>query len=199
MKPFRTARCLADALRLATQDVFELPRAFLQKDPAARSALEVALLYPGFKAVLSHRFAHALWISHNHFLARAVSELSRFVSGVEIHPGAKLGRRVVIDHGMGTVVGETAIIEDDVILYQGVTLGGTQSVRSKRHPTIMQGASIGVGAVVLGNIVVGPGARVGAGAVVVKNVESKTSVGGIPATVLATHSLRSIPQNEQRR
>lgn len=174
-------------------DMRELPAVFLEKDPAARSRWEVLFLYPGVKAVIGHRIAHALWQSEHRFAARAWAEASRFLTGVEIHPGARIGRRVVIDHGMGTVIGETATVQDDVVLYQGVTLGGTELVKGVRHPTIRPGSIIGVGAVVLGNISVGPDARVGAGAVVVKDVSPQTSVAGVPAHVLASRGLRSVP------
>ena len=178
---------LLEGFQQCLLDLSEGPDAFLERDPAARSRLEVALLYPGLRALLAHRLAHALWRAHSPFLARAVSELSRSVSGIEIHPGAIIGRRLVIDHGFGVVIGETAVLEDDVTLYQGVTLGAAHVERGanrKRHPTLRKGASVGVGASVLGNITIGEGARVGAGAVVLVDVEPGDSVGGIPAVPL---------------
>ena len=196
MSLFHAFKALAQGCVVAARDFRELPNAFLQKDPAARSKAEVILLYPGFRAVVAARFAHELWKQGNSFSARAICEVSRVLTGIEIHPGAQLGRRVVIDHGMGIVVGETAIIEDDVVIYQGVTLGGTLLIKEKRHPTIRTGSVIGVGACVLGDIEVGPEARVGAGAVVVKAVAPGTSVGGIPAVVLNSRHLRSIKSKE---
>ncbi len=175
-------------------DFIEVPAAILAADPAARNKREIIFLYPGFRALVSHRVSHALWQNRAAFAARACSEFTRFHTGIEIHPGAALGRRVVIDHGMGTVIGETAVVKDDVVLYQGVTLGSTQNTKSKRHPTIENGATIGVGASVLGDISIGARAKVGAGAVVLKSVDSLESVGGIPAQILKkTHNLRSIP------
>ena len=162
-------------------DCRQLPDAFLQKDPAARSRWEVLFCYPGVRALLFHRMAHAFWQNQWHFTARAVSEWGRFLSGIEIHPGATIGKRVIIDHGMGVVIGETAEVEDDVLIYQNVTLGGTSLTEHKRHPTVRAGATIGVGAAVLGNIEVGTGAKVGAGAVVLKSVAPRAVVAGIPA------------------
>jgi serine O-acetyltransferase len=175
------------------RDVGELPQAIREKDPAARSQIEVLLLYPGVKAILAHRIAHGLWKNNLQFAARAVAEVSRSVTGVEIHPGAVVGHRVVIDHGMGVVVGETAVIEDDVTIYQGVTLGSTRNVRRKRHPTIRSGASIGVGSSVLGDIEVGASAQIGAGAVVLSDVPAGAHVGGIPASELKARSRSKVP------
>lgn len=177
-------KALRQAAHAIRQDINELPAAFLTHDPAARSEAEIKWLYPGFKAVVGHRLAHALWTQESHFLARSVSEMVRFTTGIEIHPGAQIGRKVVIDHGMGTVIGETAVIEDEVLLYQGVTLGSVKNVKEKRHPTIRSGAVIGSGASVLGDITVGESAKVGAGSVVVGHVDAHVSVGGIPALPL---------------
>ena len=152
-----------------------------RKDPAARSVPEVLLCYPGLHAVWLHRAAHALWDAGLRFPARLLSHLSRFLTGVEIHPGAKIGRRFFIDHGMGVVIGETSEIGDDVLLYQGVVLGGTSLEHVKRHPTIGDGAVIGAGAIVLGAIKVGERARIGAGSVVVREVPADTTVFGVPA------------------
>ncbi len=164
---------------------------FMGRDPAAKSRLEVALLYPGFHAVLMYRPAHALWIRGWRLSARWLSQLARWLTGIEIHPGATIGRRLFIDHGMGTVIGETAEIGDDVTLYQGVTLGGTSpsvdsasQVNRKRHPTLKSGAIVGAGAKVLGPITIGEGGRVGANAVVVKDVKGGCAVVGIPARVV---------------
>jgi len=150
-------------------------------DPAARSRIEVILLYPGFHAVALHRLAHGAWRKGWFLTGRAISQLSRFLTGIEIHPGARIGERLFIDHGMGVVIGETAIIGDDVMLYHGVTLGGTSLEKGKRHPTIADGVIIGAGAQVLGNITVGANARVGSNAVVVADVADGTTVVGIPA------------------
>ncbi|AWK86514.1 serine O-acetyltransferase [Azospirillum thermophilum] len=153
----------------------------MARDPAARSRLEVALCYPGLHAILLHRLAHACWTRGWTLAARAVSQASRFLTGIEIHPGATVGRRFFIDHGMGVVIGETAEIGDDVMLYHGVTLGGTSLNQGKRHPTLGNGVIVGAGAKVLGAITVGDGARVGANAVVVADVPAATAVVGIPA------------------
>jgi serine O-acetyltransferase len=159
-------------------------KAFKEYDPAARSQLEILLLYPGVKAVYLHRVAHRLFGWGLTFAARFVSELSRFLTGIDIHPGAKLGKNVIIDHGMGTVIGETAEIGDNVIIYQGVTLGGTDTHKVKRHPTIECKVVIGAGAKVLGNIVIGRGSRIGANSVVIENVPPFSTVVGIPGRVI---------------
>ena len=159
----------------------ETIRAYRERDPAARSDLEVLLCYPGLHAVLWHRLAHGLWRRGMVLPARLFSHLGRFLTGIEIHPGARIGRRLIIDHGMGVVIGETAEIGDDVYLYHQVTLGGTSSARGKRHPTIGNGVIVGAGAKVLGGITIGENARVGANAVVVEAVAANTTVVGIPA------------------
>ena len=156
----------------------------LDKDPAARSALEVLLCYPGIHAVVVHRLANALWRAGFKTPARWVSHLGRFVTGIEIHPGASIGRRVFIDHGMGVVIGETAEIGDDCTIYQGVTLGGTSLAAEKRHPTLDQGVVVGAGAQVLGPFTVGAGARIGSNSVVVKAVPPGATAVGIPARVI---------------
>ena len=156
-------------------------RTVFLKDPAARSVLEVLTCYPGLHAVWAHRISHRLWLWKLRLLARLVSHLARFLTGVEIHPGVTIGRRFFIDHGIGVVIGETAEIGDDVLMYQGVVLGGTTLEKVKRHPTVRDGAVIGAGAIVLGPIVVGEGARIGAGSVVVRDVDPHTVVVGIPA------------------
>lgn len=153
----------------------------LTRDPAARSRLEVMLCYPGLHALLFHRVAHGAWKRGWHLLGRFLSHIGRLLTGIEIHPGAMIGRRVFIDHGMGVVVGETSEVGDDVTLYQGVTLGGTSLEKGKRHPTLEQGVIVGAGAKILGPITVGAGARVGSNAVVVKNVPAGATVVGIPA------------------
>jgi serine O-acetyltransferase len=154
------------------------------RDPAARSFWEVLTCYPGLHAVFLHRLAHALWGWRLRWLARFVSYFSRFLTGIEIHPGATIGRRFFIDHGMGVVIGETAEIGDDVTLYHGVTLGGTSWNKGKRHPTLADGVVIGAGAKVLGPITVGAGAKVGSNAVVVKEVPPGATAVGNPARII---------------
>jgi len=153
----------------------------LNEDPAAKSKIEVLLLYPSIHALISYRIAHFLYLNKRFFLARLMSQLSRFFTGIEIHPGAKIGKGLFIDHGMGVVIGETAEVGDNVTLYHGVTLGGTGKDIGKRHPTIEDGVLIGTGAKVLGPITVGKGAKIGANAVVVKNVPAKATAVGSPA------------------
>ena len=159
----------------------EVVAAYRQKDPAARSWLEVLLCYPGLHAVLWHKMSHGLWRRGLRLPARMVAHLGRFLTGIEIHPAALIGRRLIIDHGMGVVIGETAEIGDDVYLYHQVTLGGTSTERGKRHPTVGNNVIIGAGAKVLGDILIGDGARVGANAVVVQPVPPGVTVVGIPA------------------
>ena len=157
----------------------------LERDPAARSTLEVVTCYPGFHALLLHRPAHACWSLGLRWLGRFISHLGRFLTGIEIHPGAKIGARVFIDHGMGVVIGETAEVGDDCTIYQGVTLGGTSlSKGAKRHPTLGRGVIVGANAQVLGGFTVGEGARVGSGAVVVKPVPAGATAVGNPARIL---------------
>ena len=156
-------------------------RTALAKDPAATSAAEVVLTYPGLHAVWLYRLAHTLWASEHKLAARLVSHVARLLTGVELHPGAAVGDRLFIDHGMGTVVGETADIGDDVLLYHGVTLGGKSMQRKKRHPTLEDGVTIGADATLVGPITVGENATVGAGAVVVDDVPPETTVVGNPA------------------
>jgi serine O-acetyltransferase len=173
------------SLRTQLQILRDDVRAIRWNDPAARNLAEV-LLYPGLHALMLHRAAHALWVRRVPFIPRLISQLSRFFTGIEIHPGAQLGRGLFIDHGMGLVIGETAIVGDWVTLYQGVTLGGTGKQRGKRHPTIEDHVVVGVSAVVLGAVTVGKGARVGGGAVVVKDVPPHSTAVGVPARIVAT-------------
>jgi len=154
------------------------------RDPAARSALEVALLYSGLHALWGYRFHHWLWIHGWRFPARALSQLARLITGIEIHPGAQIGRRFFIDHGMGVVIGETTIVGDDVTLYQGATLGGTGKETGKRHPTIGDNVVVGAGAKVLGNITVGENSRIGSGSVVLRDVPDNSTVVGVPAHII---------------
>jgi serine O-acetyltransferase len=155
-----------------------------REDPAAKSVLEIVLCYPGFHAILLHRLAHRLFKSGVPLLPRVISQTSRFFTGIEIHPGAKIGKRFFIDHGMGVVIGETAEIGDDVLLYQGVTLGGTGKEKGKRHPTLGNNVVVGTGAKVLGNIRLGNCVKVGAGSVVVHPVPDNSTVVGIPGRVV---------------
>jgi serine O-acetyltransferase len=155
-----------------------------ERDPAARSKFEVIFCYPGFHAIQFHRLAHWLWNNHLKFPARLVSQIARFLTGIEIHPGAVIGSGFFIDHGMGVVIGETAEVGDNVTLYHGVTLGGTSWKKEKRHPTIGNHVIIGAGASVLGPIIVGDNARVGSGSVVVEDVPPNTTVVGIPGKVV---------------
>jgi serine O-acetyltransferase len=157
-----------------------------REDPAATSTLEVLICYPGLHAILLHRLAHSFYKLGLRLLARMVSQIARMLTGIEIHPGATIGRRFFIDHGMGVVIGETAIIGDDVILYQGVTLGGTGKERGKRHPTIGSHVVVGTGAKVLGNITLGNNVKVGAGSVVVHSVPDDSTVVGIPGRIVRT-------------
>ena len=155
-----------------------------ERDPAARSTWEVMTCYPGFHALLIHRVAHGFWRMKMRWLGRFVSHVSRFLTGIEIHPGAIIGRRVFIDHGMGVVIGETAELGDECTLYHGVTLGGTTWNKGKRHPTLGRGVVIGAGAKLLGPIVVGDGAKVGSNAVLVKDVPPGATAVGIPARII---------------
>jgi serine O-acetyltransferase len=159
-----------------------------REDPAARSVLEIVLCYPGFHAVLMHRLAHRLYEANIPILPRFLSQISRFLTGIEIHPGAKIGRRFFIDHGMGVVIGETTEIGDDVLIYQGVTLGGTGNEQGKRHPTIGNNVVIGTGAKVLGSIQIGNDVKIGAGSVVVRPVPDHSTVVGIPGRVVRMRS-----------
>lgn len=165
------------ALRADFQIVFE-------RDPAARNWLEVLFCYPGLQALSLHRLAHSLWSLGLPFIPRLVSHVSRFLTGIEIHPGASVGQGVFIDHGMGVVIGETAIVGDYSLIYQGVTLGGTGKESGKRHPTLGQNVIVGAGAKVLGNIQIGDNVRIGAGSVVLREVPSDCTVVGIPGRVV---------------
>ena len=158
-----------------------------ERDPAARNAWEVITCYPGFHALLIHRLSHPLWQGGLKWLARFVSHIGRWLTGIEIHPGAQIGRRFFIDHGMGVVIGETAEIGDDCTLYHGVTLGGTSWNKGKRHPTLHKGVVIGAGAKILGPIEIGEGAKIGSNAVVVKSVPAGATAIGIPARIVESH------------
>ena len=166
------------------KDLRETIAAYKARDPAARSSLEILLLYPGVSATMSHKRAHWCYKHNLKFLARMISQLNRFFTGIEIHPGAKIGRRLVIDHGMGIVIGETAEVGDDVLLYQGVTLGGTGKDVGKRHPTIGNNVLIGSGAKVLGPFTVGSNSRIAANAVVLREIPPDSTAVGVPARVV---------------
>jgi serine O-acetyltransferase len=158
-------------------------RAAQKRDPAAKSFIEVLLLYQGLHALVAYRIGHALYKMRLFFFARWLSQMARWATGIEIHPGARIGKRFFIDHGMGVVVGETAIIGDDVLLYQGVTLGGTGIEQGKRHPTVGNNVVIGTGAKVLGNIIIGDNSYIGANAVVIKDVPPNSTVVGVPGRI----------------
>jgi len=163
-----------------------------REDPAAKSVLEIILCYPGFHAVLLHRLAHKLYGMRVPLLPRVISQAGRFFTGIEIHPGATIGRRFFIDHGMGVVIGETTEIGDDVLLYQGVTLGGTGNQKGKRHPTLGNHVVVGTGAKVLGNIRIGDNAKIGAGSVVVHPVPDDSTVVGIPGRVVRSRGSNGV-------
>ncbi len=167
-------------------------RAYLRYDPAAKSLLEILLFYPGVKAIAIHRLAHFFYQWNIPLVPRAISEFGRWLTGIEIHPGAQIGAHFVIDHGMGVVIGETAIVGNGVIIYQGVTLGGTALLAGKRHPTIGDRVVIGAGAKILGNITVGTGSRIGANAVVLSNVAPDATVVGFAGRVLQKHEADSL-------
>jgi len=156
------------------------------RDPAAKSTWEVMTCYPGLHAIWMHRLAHMFWRNGLHWVGRFVSHIARWLTGIEIHPGATIGRRFFIDHGMGVVIGETTEIGDDVTLYHGVTLGGTTWQKEKRHPTLGNGVIVGTGAKVLGSITIGEGSRIGANSVVLRDVPAHSTVIGIPGTVVGT-------------
>lgn len=159
-------------------------RIIFERDPAARSWLEVLFCYPGLQALLMHRFAHQLYRLHLPFIPRLISHIARFLTGIEIHPGAAIGRGVFIDHGMGVVIGETAIVGNYALIYQGVTLGGTGKESGKRHPTLGENVVVGAGAKVLGNLLIGNNVRIGAGSVVLRDVPSDCTVVGVPGRIV---------------
>jgi serine O-acetyltransferase len=166
---------------------------FMARDPAARSRWEVILCYPGYHALMGYRVSNALWRRNWRLLARFLSNISKILSGIEIHPGATIGKRFFIDHGTGVVIGETSEIGDDVMLYQGVTLGGTSLEKGKRHPTLEDGVVVGSGAQVLGPLIVGAGARIGSNAVVLKDVEKGATMVGIPAKMVMARPKEPAP------
>ncbi len=169
-----------------------------ERDPAARTHFEILTTYPGVHALIMHRFSHWLWSARLYWLGRAFSHIGRFLTGIEIHPGATIGHRVFIDHGMGVVIGETAVIGDDCTLYHGVTLGGTSWNKGKRHPTLEQGVVIGAGAKVLGPITIGKNAKIGSNAVVVKDVPENATAVGIPARILEEEKAKQRDETAQK-
>ena len=173
-------------------------RIIFERDPAARSGLEVLFCYPGFQALIFHRVAHGLWSIGLPFIPRLISHLGRFLTGIEIHPGATIGHGVFIDHGMGVVIGETAIVGDYSLIYQGVTLGGTGKETGKRHPTLGENVVVGAGAKVLGNIQIGNNVRIGAGSVVLREVPSDCTVVGVPGRVVYRSGERVEPLEHGR-
>ena len=164
-----------------------------ERDPAARGILEILLCYPGFQAIFIHRLTHKLWKYKLPIIPRLLSQINRSLTGIEIHPGAKIGKKVFIDHGMGVVIGETAEIGDNCLLYQGVTLGGTGKSHGKRHPTLKRNVVIGAGAKILGSITVGANTRIGAGSVVVRSVASNSTVVGVPGRVVHQSGVKINP------
>ncbi|KAA0544123.1 serine O-acetyltransferase [Bacillus sp. BGMRC 2118] len=173
-------------VRLLKEDIHIV----FEQDPAARNSFEVALTYSGLHAIWSHRIAHAFYKRRMYFIARCISQISRFFTGIEIHPGAKIGRKLFIDHGMGIVIGETCEIGDNVTIFQGVTLGGTGKEKGKRHPTIKDHALIASGAKVLGSITIGENSKVGAGSVVLNDVPDNSTVVGIPGKVVIQNGVK---------
>ena len=171
--------------------------AVLERDPAARNALEVFLLYPGINAVMWHRVAHFLFVHHFKFLARCISQSVRFFTGIEIHPGAVIGKRFFIDHGMGIVIGETTVIGDDCTIYQGVTLGGTGKDTGKRHPTLGNNVIVGCGAKILGPFTVGDNSKIAAGAVVLSEVPPNSTCVGVPARIVKREGIRVTTDMDQ--
>jgi serine O-acetyltransferase len=176
----------------------EMLRTIRERDPAARSNIEILLTYPGLHALAFHRVASWLYQRDLRLPARLISHLSRFLTGIEIHPGATIGRRFFIDHGMGVVIGETSVIGDDVMLYQGVTLGGTGKQTGKRHPTLGNGVVVGVGAKILGDVQIGDNAKIGGGSVVLKDVPANSTAVGVPARTVVSNPAASQPRRLER-
>ena len=174
------------------QAIQEDIRSIFDRDPAAKSLLEVLFCYPGLHALWAHRMNHWLWTHHMPLTARLLSQGVRFLTGIEIHPGATIGRRFFMDHGMGVVIGETTVIGDDVTIYQGVTLGGTGKDKEKRHPTLENGVFVGAGANILGNITIGQNSRVGAGSVVLRDVPEHSTIVGVPGHLVFRNGQRVV-------
>jgi len=184
---------LGGALSAAVREIEEEVRAVKERDPAAKSNIEVLLLYSGVHAILAYRVSHKLYLSRHYFSARTVSQLARFITGIEIHPGATIGKNFFIDHGAGVVIGETAEIGDNCTLYQGVTLGGTGKDRGKRHPTLGNNVMVGAGAKVLGPFRIGDNSKIAAGAVVLEEIPADSTAVGIPARVVRRKGQRTAP------
>ena len=174
------------------RNISEHISSIMERDPAPKSRLEVLLCYPGLHAVWIYRFTHRLYNARLYLLARLISQWARWMTGIEIHPGAQIGKRLFIDHGMGVVIGETAVVGDDVTIYQGVTLGGTGKERGKRHPTILNRVVIGTGAQVLGDITVGENSRVGAASVVIDDVPENSTIVGVPGHIIFRNGKRVV-------
>lgn len=186
------------ALKTVFETLSDDLRIIFERDPAARNWLEVLFCYPGLQALLLHRFAHQLHRLHLPFIPRLISHIARFLTGIEIHPGATIGRGVFIDHGMGVVIGETAIVGNYALIYQGVTLGGTGKESGKRHPTLGENVVVGAGAKVLGNLLIGDNVRIGAGSVVLRDVPSDCTVVGIPGRIVFRAGERVDPLDHGR-
>jgi len=174
------------------RNISEHVASIMERDPAPKSRLEILLCYPGLHAVWIYRFTHKLYKARLYLLARLASQWARWMTGIEIHPGAQIGKRLFIDHGMGVVIGETAVVGDDVTIYQGVTLGGTGKERGKRHPTILNRVVIGTGAQVLGDITVGENSRVGAASVVIDDVPENSTIVGVPGHIIFRNGKRVV-------
>jgi serine O-acetyltransferase len=174
------------------RNISEHVASIMERDPAPKSRLEILLCYPGLHAVWIYRFTHKLYKARLYLLARLVSQWARWMTGIEIHPGAQIGKRLFIDHGMGVVIGETAVVGDDVTIYQGVTLGGTGKEKGKRHPTILNRVVIGTGAQVLGDITVGENSRVGAASVVIDDVPENSTIVGVPGHIIFRNGKRVV-------
>jgi serine O-acetyltransferase len=174
------------------RNISEHISSIMERDPAPKSRLEVLLCYPGLHAVWIYRFTHRLYNARLYLLARLISQWARWMTGIEIHPGAQIGKRLFIDHGMGVVIGETAVVGDDVTIYQGVTLGGTGKERGKRHPTILNRVVIGTGAQVLGDITIGENSRVGAASVVIDDVPENSTIVGVPGHIIFRNGKRVV-------
>ena len=177
------------------RNISEHVSSIMERDPAPKSRLEILLCYPGLHAVWIYRFTHRLYNARLYLLARLISQWARWMTGIEIHPGAQIGKRLFIDHGMGVVIGETAVVGDDVTIYQGVTLGGTGKERGKRHPTILNRVVIGTGAQVLGDITVGENSRVGAASVVIDDVPENSTIVGVPGHIIFRNGKRVVITN----
>ena len=193
LPPLRGLQKLSGTLAAIKREIMEEVRAVKERDPAAKSDVEVLLLYSGVHAILAYRVSHKLYLSRHYLSARTVSQLARFLTGIEIHPGAKIGKNIFIDHGAGVVIGETAEVGDNCTIYQGVTLGGTGKDKGKRHPTLGNNVMVGAGAKVLGPFRIGDNSKIAAGAVVLEEIPSDSTAVGIPARVVRHKGERVSP------